>query len=121
MQRNTRQRAAIESAFVKDGPLTVDEILLAGQRIVPTLNLATVYRNLKLLVQQGVLRQLQHPSLGTLYERMMTEHHHHFLCRVCKRAFDIPCDMPHGDYVVPAGYTVEDHEIYLYGLCPDCS
>ena len=121
MTRNTRQRAAIESAFTQDGPLTVEEILQAGQTHVPSLNLATVYRNLKLLVGQGTVRQLQHPTLGTLYELAVPDHHHHFLCRSCRRTFDIPGCGLNPDYTLPPGYTVEDHEVYLYGVCPACA
>ena len=79
MKRKTSQRAAIEQVFCeRDRPLGIEEILESGRLLVESLNQATVYRNLKLLLENGWLRQVYHPSLGTLYERTGKGHHHHF-------------------------------------------
>ena len=81
MKRNTPQRMAIEKVFQKhDRPLGVNEILDCGRKLVRSLNLATVYRNLKLLVDDGWLKQIPHPLGGILYERTGKAHHHHFHC-----------------------------------------
>lgn len=54
MQRDARQRGAIRRVFMRVGrPLTPDEVLEYGQRIVPSLGLATVYRNVKILAGEG--------------------------------------------------------------------
>jgi len=122
MKRNTSQRAAIERVFQStDRPLGIEEILGAGRDMVASLNQATVYRNLKRLVEQGRLRQINHPTLGSLYERTGTGHHHHFHCRGCDRVFELPgCALNQRD-AAPAGFVTEDHEIFLYGLCPSCA
>ena len=53
MQRDTRQRRAIRRVFMNVGrPLTPDEVLEYGQQMVPSLGLATVYRNVKTLVDE---------------------------------------------------------------------
>ena len=121
MQRKTLQRAAIEAVFMQDGPISIEDILREGRKHVASLNQATVYRNLKHLVQQKRIRQISHPIHGTAYERVVSDHHHHFLCRVCQRTFDIPGCALRADYHLPEGYVVEDHEIYLYGLCSGCT
>ena len=70
MKRKTSQRAAIEQVFCQlDRPLGIEEILETGRMAVESLNQATVYRNVKLLLENGWLKQVCHPSLGTLYER----------------------------------------------------
>ena len=59
MKRKTSQRNAIQEVFLKtDRPLGIDEILEAGRRTVSSLNQATVYRNLKLLVEKGWLEKM---------------------------------------------------------------
>ena len=69
MKRKTSQRAAIEQVFCQlDRPLGIEEILETGRMAVESLNQATVYRNVKLLLENGWLKQVCHPSLGTLYE-----------------------------------------------------
>ena len=78
MQRKTSQRSAIEQVFLEeDRPLGIDEILQQARARVASLNLATVYRNLKLLIDKGWLSQISHPTMGTLYERSGKGHHHH--------------------------------------------
>ena len=87
-RRNTTQRTAIENVFKQhERPLCVDEILKYGRLLVASLNQATVYRNLKILADDGWLKRISHPSLGTLYERTGKGQHHHFYCRQCTRAF----------------------------------
>ena len=121
MRRKTTQRMAIERVFRQhDRPLVVVEILTYGRKLVKSLNQATVYRNLKLLVDDGWLKRVTHPSLGTLYERTGMGHHHLFHCRACNRAFELPGCALKEDEIAPDGFVVEDHEVFLFGVCPSC-
>jgi len=121
MQRKTAQRDAIQEVFIQENrPLGIEDILTYGRAIVATLNQATVYRTLKVLMENGWLTQINHPSLGTLYERSGKEHHHHFYCHVCKRVYELPgCPPAQGD-IAPKGFVVEHHEVFLSGTCPSC-
>ena len=121
MKRKTSQRAAIEQVFCQlDRPLGIEEILETGRMAVESLNQATVYRNVKLLLENGWLKQVCHPSLGTLYERTGKGHHHHFHCRVCNRVYDLPGCALNEREAAPSGFLVEDHECFLFGVCPAC-
>lgn len=102
-------------------PLGIDEILLKGREMVESLNQATVYRNLKLMVERGWLKQISHPSLGTLWERAEKGHHHHFYCHVCNGIYDLPGCALNQEEAVPAGFIIEDHEIFISGICSTCS
>lgn len=122
MKRNTVQRKAIEQVFKQyNRPLGVDDILVYGRELVTSLNRATIYRNLKVLVSDGWLNRISHPAFGTLYERAGKGHHHHFHCRECNRAFELPGCALNVDDAAPAGFIVEDHDIFLFGICPSCS
>lgn len=122
MKRKTSQRAAIEQVFrQQDRPLGVEQILKNGREIVESLNQATVYRNLKLLVEKGWLKQINHPSLGTLYEQTGKGHHHHFHCHACNRVFELPGCALNEEEAAPEGFVVEDHEVFLFGVCPSCA
>lgn len=122
MSRNTSQKTALEKVFDKeDRPLGVEEILNIGREMVGSLNQATVYRNLKSMVERGVLLQINHPVLGTLYERTGKEHHHHFHCRVCDRVFELPGCGLDSRKAAPKGFKTEGHEIFLHGVCPTCT
>ena len=121
MKRNTTQRMTIEEIFKQaDHPLGVQEILEVGKGRVPSLNLATVYRNLKLLLAEGRLNIISHPVLGILYERAGKAHHHHFHCRICDRVFELPGCPLKETVPCPPGFVAEAHEVYLFGVCAVC-
>ena len=122
MKRKTSQRAALENVFKReDRPLGVEEILKLGRELVGSLNQATVYRNLKHMVETGHLRQISHPVLGTLYEKSGKGHHHHFHCRVCDRVFELPGCALNNETAALKEFITEDHEIFLFGVCPSCA
>ncbi len=123
MERATRQRTAISTAIDAAGrPLSTQEVLDAAQVDVPGLGLATVYRNLKLLVDAGEISPVTLPGESPRYEstHLAHEHHHHFQCTACKRVFDVH-DCP-GDLarLAPKGFSVERHDLTLYGRCDEC-
>jgi Fur family transcriptional regulator, ferric uptake regulator len=121
MRRKTVQRDAIQEVFLKENrPLRVEEIMQIGRITVESLNQATVYRNLKLLLEKGWLRAIHHPEAGTLYERAEKVHHHHFHCRSCDRLFELPGCALNERRSTPPGFVAEGHEVFLFGLCSSC-
>jgi Fur family transcriptional regulator, ferric uptake regulator len=121
MERSTRQRTAIRAVIDAAGrPLSPQEVLEAAQMDVPALSLATVYRNIKALLDAGEISAVSLPGDSPRYESARHEHHHHFQCTKCLRVFDVhecPGDLAR---LAPAGFTVERHELTLYGRCSDC-
>jgi len=122
MQRETKQKRAIKRVFLESGcPLAPEEVVQEGQRFADTLGIATVYRNVRRLVEEGWLSTVEIPGGAVRYELASRPHHHYFLCRYCERAFDVH-GCPQGiDTLAPEGFQVESHEIVLYGICPACS
>ena len=120
--RRTKQRDAIESAIeAADRPLSPQEILDLGRESVPSMSLATVYRTVKALVDEGLARPVELPGEPPRYEPHGKAHHHHFHCVICDRAFDLPgCPISLKGFV-PPGFEVEGHDLTLTGRCPDCS
>jgi Fur family ferric uptake transcriptional regulator len=120
--RATRQRDAIRTAIEAAGrPLSPQEILDAARANVSRLGLATVYRNLKRLAAEGDVRLVTLPGDAARYEPTEAQHHHHFQCTRCRRVFDVPgCP---GDLrrLAPRGFTVERHDVTLYGRCASCA
>jgi Fur family transcriptional regulator, ferric uptake regulator len=122
MERDTRQRAAIRSAIeAAERPLSPPEILALAQEIVPQVNLATVYRNLKAMQEDGSIAAVLLPGESARFEPTHLAHHHHFRCNKCERVFDIHGCAGDALHTVPHGFVVERHELTLYGLCSECA
>ena len=121
MERSTRQRVAIRDTIASAArPLLPQEVLQLAQVQVPELGIATVYRNLKQLVDEAVLRTVLLPGENPRFELAGGGHHHHFQCTHCSRVFDVHGCPGNLARLAPAGFTVEDHDLTLYGHCTDC-
>jgi Fur family ferric uptake transcriptional regulator len=121
VERATRQRDAIRSAIrASRRPLTPHEVLEAARAHVRALGLATVYRTLKLLVDEGQVQAIQLPGESPRYEMAESAHHHHFRCTACHRVFDVPGCPGDMRRLAPRGFVVERHDLTLYGRCPGC-
>ncbi len=120
--RKTRQRDAIQQVFLQsDRPLSPDEVRENAASLIPNIGIATVYRNIKGLLEAGVLRAVEIPGSAALYELADLAHHHHFQCNDCEKVFDIhacPGDLKE---LTPPGFEVTGHAITLYGSCPECN
>jgi len=122
MARRTRQGEAIRQVFASHTrPLRIEDVHRSARRKAPGLSIATVYRNLRKLETEGWIVPVNLPNGGTLYERSGKGHHHHFHCRQCGKLLELPgCPLVPMS-TVPKGYVVEDHHVFLYGVCDKCS
>jgi len=119
--RMTEQRRAILAAF-KHGerPLSPDELHSLANQHVRKINLTTIYRNLKAMLEQGEIVAVAMLGKSTRYELSGLDHHHHFLCDKCDRVFDIPGCPGSMQSHAPEGFAVHSHELMLIGCCRSC-
>ncbi len=91
-----------------------------------SVNLVTVYRFVGLLVELGLVRRVEFGQGYYRYEREEPQegpHHHHLVCQRCGRVEDFHgCDISTLKLRLEAesGFTVERHQLELYGTCPSC-
>ena len=123
-QRQTKQLQAIRNAFKESrGPLSIDELHTLARDSIDSLGLRTVYRLVRRLQEEGEIASVQVPGKSDRYElaSVASSHHHHFHCTACDRYFDIQ-GCPGGlEKLVPNGFTLEDHDLTLSGLCASCA
>ena len=121
MERRTRQNQAIWQAIASSSrPLLAQEVLSLAAKVVPKLSIATIYRNLKILQEESIIKTVLIPGQNPRYELSNRVHHHHFQCRQCEKVFDIPSCVKNLDTLIPKNFSLEDHEIILYGRCDQC-
>jgi Fur family transcriptional regulator, ferric uptake regulator len=123
-QRNTRQRNVIlEVIRSARGPLPVPGILPRAAEQIPGIGIATVYRTIKMLLEQGRVSAVILPTGETRYEVHGLSHHHHFQCTSCGQVFCMDfCPFAGPNRArLPGGFRVESHTVTTYGKCPECA
>lgn len=123
LQRNTPQRRIILEELRKaDSHPTAVELYDIVRRQMPGLSLATVYRNLDLLAEQGTIRKLTLGGKETRFDGKL-DRHYHVRCVRCGRVDDLrelPAESLPGQPRHAAGYQILDHSLEFVGVCPDC-
>lgn len=124
MQRMTKQRKIIFNTLQdrSDHP-GADFIYQLVKEQLPQLSLGTVYRNLEVLTEAGMISKLSFGSGQSRYDSR-TDEHYHFRCSVCGRIEDLPfhlklepLDRRH-PWVKER--IVTEVRLELTGICPEC-
>lgn len=122
-RRNTRQRTVVleELKKLSSHPTAAELYELARTRL-PRISLGTVYRNLELLAQNGVIQKLQISGSEARFDGE-AEGHHHVVCVHCGRiddVHDLTEDFVRGEIRNLAGYHVVGFRLHFLGVCPEC-
>ncbi len=121
MTRNTRQRAIIRGVLEHaDRPLGTQEILDAAQSEMQGLGIATVYRTVKALTEEGWLVAVELPGEPPRYELAGKGHHHHFHCKQCGKMYELDGCVENLKRLLPSGFRLSGHEVLLFGSCSGC-
>lgn len=89
--RRTRQREVIiEAALSTTEHFTADELWEMARRLDPATSRATLYRTLGLLVESGLLREIDLGRDQTYYDPNFVEHphHNHLICLDCQKVVE---------------------------------
>ena len=97
-----------------------NEIFDSARAQVPGLGIATVYRAIKHLLDEGFLSQVDLPGEPPRYEVAGKAHHHHFRCNNCRKVYDVDGCVDTFKQLLPKGFRLEGHELYLFGRCNTC-
>ncbi len=132
--RSTSQAAAVHQVLQDaDGFRTVQELYYEAQRRELKVGLATVYRYLNLLVENGSADVVHHENGDTQYRLCGSPtqpqgdpdlHHHHLVCRECGRSVQVSGPEVEAwaeRIAAAAGYTQVSHTAEIFGLCPQHS
>jgi len=116
--RGTRQRAAIRRAFsVAARPLSPKEILMLAAREVPSLGIATVYRNLRAMVESGDLIAVPVPGQPDRYHPPIDPLPPLLRCSRCEKIIFLPLPERPPQLAVPVGFRIERVETFAHGQC----
>lgn len=121
--RITPQRhAVLEYLLTSMTHPTADEIYKALEEKFPNMSVATVYNNLRVLKETGLIQELTYGDNSSRFDCNM-EDHYHIKCTKCGKIVDF--DYPVLDEVESlaeqvTGFNVSHHRMELYGVCEKC-
>ena len=122
--RPTRQRVVVLTELMGErNDVTAQELHERLRARGERLGLATVYRTLGLLSDEGLIDALSHRP-GELCYRLCGEgHHHHLVCSGCHQVIELEeCELePWLERISEAhGFVTTGHRLEVAGLCGDC-
>lgn len=121
--RMTPQRHAILSYLLEvDTHPTVDEIYKALGQKFPSMSLATIYNNLKVFLDAGLVRELAYGDGASRFDADMSEHYH-AICISCGKIDDFDYRPLHDVEEIAereTGFRVHGHRMEVYGVCTSC-
>ncbi len=123
MQKLTAQRQAILDVINRsDKHWDADEVAYALKENDTPIGIATVYRGLAALAEQGLIESIQLADKKR-YERADKKHHDHLICtdcgdieEFCKPEIEKLQDLVASEH----DFTIQGHQLLLFGICIRC-
>jgi len=121
--RSTRQRSIIlEVLKGTNAHPTAGWIFEQVKEHCTNISLGTIYRNLNLLKDNGIIKELKFGKNTARYDANF-EPHHHIFCLECGKLEDVNCTV-HPDLTNTVekenGYKIVSHQLEFSGICPEC-
>ncbi|TXK77500.1 transcriptional repressor [Paenibacillus sp. N3.4] len=85
----------------------------------PGVSFDTVYRNLRLLSEMGVLEQF-HLADGLKFKASCLSHHHHMICVRCEKTITFEFCPKKLVQDLPESFDIQSHRFEIFGHCSDC-
>ena len=122
----TKQRELIlKFLYENEGHFTPEDIYMLIKKEYPDVNIgiATVYRTLTLLENEGIASSISFGTQGIKYELGLKKHHDHLICTSCGEIiefFDETIEEQQEMIAEKYHFLMTDHTMKIIGLCEKC-
>lgn len=119
----SKQRELIIDALRKtDTHPTAESVYRALKGDYPKLSLATVYRNLNQLCENGAIKKLNIPDSPDRFDGNI-EPHYHLCCKMCKKVVDVKGTAGAWQSLLApnSGHQIDGCDIMFFGVCASCT
>ncbi len=120
----TQRRLLLDLIQQSDRHLDAHELYRLAREHEPTISLSTVYRNLKVFKELGLVEERHFTEEHHHYEAKPSVEHHHLLCLGCGQVFDFvsPLAKRMREQVGKRkGFIVTKTEVRMEGYCCRCA
>ena len=121
--RLTPQRELILDAVDTLGHATPDEVHAEVRKKSSALNVSTVYRNLEVLEQLGLVRHAHLSDRAPTYHSVRDHEHFHLVCRNCQKVISVGPDVLDSLLARLRGefdFEADIGHLAVFGRCLDC-
>jgi Fur family peroxide stress response transcriptional regulator len=120
--RSTPQRHAVMAFLLAQaGHPTAAEIFEGVNRVDPRSSRATIYNNLRDLVEAGLVREVAMEGRSARFDAKGMRHHH-FICDRCGKVEDVDWyDVPRPAAASLGKRVIKEWELIFRGLCSKCA
>lgn len=125
-RRNSRQRTLVyEAVHSSHQHPNAEEVYEAVRQQLPEISLGTVYRNLNLLEEMGMIIRIQTSGGADRFDADITPHPH-LICTECGRVIDLNCNIDHEmqqleQALKASNVQIQRIQLRVWGLCDQCS
>lgn len=119
-----KRRTIVEILLEEDRYISAKELLERLKEQFPRLSFDTVYRNLNLLLEEGLIEESTFGDGGSKFRITCDthDHHHHYICTLCGKTELVEgCPMDALTEHAPKGFHVQAHRFEIFGQCATCA
>ena len=114
-----QQKTILDILELSDEHLTADAVFVKARVVLPSIALATVYRNLAQLSESGHIRRIVIPDAPDRFDKSLHPHEH-LTCVVCGRLSDVPLSDLRDYLTSQTGIEIIDYELSMKHICQQC-
>lgn len=111
-------RMIMEIIYESKDHLTAEQIFLKAKERAPGIVLATVYNNLKNLVEEGMIRKIIMEDSPDRYDK--PTRHDHLICDKCGKLSDITFKDLSKNLERDIGIPIRSYDLHIHYICGDC-
>lgn len=117
----TPQRLGILSIIGSSGHISIEDLYVQIRRDFSSISIATLYKNINLMIEVNLLKEIKIPNSKSKYE-IVKEEHSHMVCKKCFKLEDLELSLESFVYSASkkSGYLFDDNALVLSGICPSC-
>lgn len=118
-----QRKVIIEELFESERHLTANEIFQRVKKKLSNISLGTVYRNLQVLEELGLIDRAMFKTLSEALYEVHKDSHYHIVCTQCHMVKDLGSFRsvslePTAQKMT--GFIPSGHDVTVYGICPIC-
>ncbi|WP_372998268.1 Fur family transcriptional regulator [Sulfurimonas sp.] len=117
----TPQRLAISNTLHSYGHINVDTLYELMLKKFKSISLATIYKNINLMLENSYIQEVKIPQSKSVYE-LTKNYHSHLVCTKCGKVEDIKLNMNPilSEVNSNCNFEISKTDIVLSGICKEC-